>query len=236
MLEQPHARHRRVRIAGAWRGRHPRRSGIDSRTDACPTSTPGSPTRRCARSAAAARDASPDALWAHGAALRLADTRHAGPARALADPRRPGRPHLRRALPHATRSWCSTRASATSSPACAGRSGRSRATTRSSTGRTPSAPGPRRAPSASCFAHWVTGRRAAVHGGAREARRPHRPPSGCKALWSVIGRFEPLVATEPLTVATRRAAAQGRRRRADVQALSPARTPCSSPASADSPR
>ena len=50
-------------------------------------------------------------------------------------------------------------------------------------------------------------RRAAVHGGAREARRPY-VGLRLKALWSVIGRFEPLVASEPLSVATRRAAAQ----------------------------
>ena len=66
-----------------------------------------------------------------------------------------------------------------------------------------------------CFAHWVTDD-AQLCTEARVKPVDRTSAIRLKALWSVIGRFEPLVASEPLSVATRRAAAQGRRS-ADVK-------------------
>ena len=56
-----------------------------------------------------------------------------------------------------------------------------------------------------CFAHWVTDD-AQLCTEARVKPVDRTSAIRLKALWSVIGRFEPLVASEPLTVATRRAA------------------------------
>ena len=59
------------------------------------------------------------------------------------------------------------------------------------------------------FSHWVT---AAPRGGAEICSEARVAPVDrvaamrLKALWAVIGRFEPLVAKEPLTVAAARAA------------------------------
>ena len=76
-----------------------------------------------------------------------------------------------------------------------------------------------------CFAHWVTDD-AQLCTEARVKPVDRTSAVRLQALWRLIGRFEPLVATEPLTRGPPRRAA----RRADRQ------TPCSSPASADSPR
>ena len=61
------------------------------------------------------------------------------------------------------------------------------------------------------FAHWVAAR---ADGGAdlcTEARVEATDRAAAlrlKALWAVVGRFEPLVASEPLSLAARRAAAR----------------------------
>jgi len=57
------------------------------------------------------------------------------------------------------------------------------------------------------FAHWVLGRGAGMAELCSEARvQPIDRTAGLrlKALWAVIGRFEPLVASEPLSQAARR--------------------------------
>ena len=95
--------------------------------------------------------------------------------------------------------------------------------------RTRSATGTRRAPSASCFAHWVTDD-AQLCTEARVKPVDRSSAFRLQALWRLIGHFEPLVATEPLD-------ARDPPRRRRVVALRPTgQTPCSSPASADSPR
>jgi hypothetical protein len=61
------------------------------------------------------------------------------------------------------------------------------------------------------FAHWVTGRgdgSAEVVSEARVAPVDRSSARRLRALWAVIGRFEPLVAAEPLSLAVRRAAAE----------------------------
>jgi hypothetical protein len=55
-----------------------------------------------------------------------------------------------------------------------------------------------------CFAHWVTDD-AQLCTEARVKPVDRAAAFRLQTLWRVIGHFEPLVATEPLTVATRRA-------------------------------
>lgn len=55
-----------------------------------------------------------------------------------------------------------------------------------------------------CFAHWVTDD-ARLCTEARVKPVDRSAAFRLQTLWRVIGRFEPLVAAEPLTVATRRA-------------------------------
>ena len=60
------------------------------------------------------------------------------------------------------------------------------------------------------FAHWVTETgdgRAELCSEARVEPVDRAAALRLKALWAVIGRFEPLVAAEPLSLAARRAAA-----------------------------
>jgi hypothetical protein len=60
------------------------------------------------------------------------------------------------------------------------------------------------------FAHWVRGTEdgAELCSEARVKPVDHASALRLKALWQVIGRFEPLVAAEPLSVAARRARAR----------------------------
>jgi hypothetical protein len=60
------------------------------------------------------------------------------------------------------------------------------------------------------FAHWVTDAgdgRSELVSEARVQPLDRVSAVRLRALWTVIGRFEPLVATEPLMLAARRAAA-----------------------------
>jgi hypothetical protein len=90
------------------------------------------------------------------------------------------------------------------------------------------------------FAHWAE---PAGHGGARlvsEARvepLDRRAGVRLRALWAVIGRFEPLIGSEPLALATRRAESARRRpERGHQPARASTGSPTSSPARGDSPR
>ena len=166
-------------------------------------------TFRCRRA-----DASPDALWAHASALTLSDTGTLG---RLVRWRIPGVPagrtydELFRTYPFVVleegerhlvsglcgKIWTLARDYPQLDGADAFRAWAEKGTVRV------------------CFAHWVTDD-AQLCTEARVKPVDRTSAIRLKALWSVIGRFEPLVASEPLSVATRRAAAP-RPRSADVK-------------------
>jgi hypothetical protein len=155
-------------------------------------------TYRCRRA-----DASPDALWAQAQSIRLADTRALG---RLVRWRIPGVPaersydELFRTYPFVVldqgerhlvsglcgRIWTLARDYPQLDGPEAFRAWREQGTVRV------------------CFAHWVTDD-ARLCTEARVKPVDRASAFRLQALWRVIGRFEPLVASEPLTVATRRA-------------------------------
>jgi hypothetical protein len=157
-------------------------------------------TFRCRRA-----DASPDALWAHASALSLSDTGTLG---RLVRWRIPGVPagrtydELFRTYPFVVldegerhlvsglcgKIWTLARDYPQLDGADSFRGWAEKGTVRV------------------CFAHWVTDD-AQLCTEARVKPVDRTSAIRLKALWSVIGRFEPLVASEPLSVATRRAAA-----------------------------
>ena len=140
-------------------------------------------TFRCRRA-----DASPDALWAHASALTLSDTGTLG---RLVRWRIPGVPagrtydELFRTYPFVVLEEGERHLVSGLDGADAFRAWSEKGTVRV------------------CFAHWVTDD-AQLCTEARVKPVDRTSAIRLKALWSVIGRFEPLVASEPLSVATRR--------------------------------
>ena len=157
-------------------------------------------THRCRRA-----DATPGALWAEATALRLADTRALG---RLVRWRIPGVP-AERTYDELFRSYPFVVLDEGERHLVSGLCGRIWTLARDY----PQLDGPdafrgwaEHGTVRVCFAHWVTDDARLC----TEARvKPVDRSSAIRlhALWRVIGRFEPLIASEPLTVATRRASA-----------------------------
>jgi hypothetical protein len=161
-------------------------------------------THRC-RSA----DATPDALWAQATSLRLADTGTLG---RLVRWRIPGVPP-ERTYDELFRGYPFVVLDQGARHLVSGLCGRIWTLTRDY----PQLDGPDdfaawREPGTVrvCFAHWVTDD-AELCTEARVKPVDRASAFRLQALWRLIGHFEPLVATEPLTVATRRAAAASSR-------------------------
>ena len=152
--------------------------------------------------------AAPEALWERATEVRLDETRSLG---RLVRWRIPGLARdltyheLFRAYPFCVLEEDRPPAR---SRACAGGSGRSRATTRGSTGRTRSRAGTSPARCACCSrtgSAQAGDGRAELVSEARVEPVDARSALRLKALWAVIGRFERLVGAEPLELAARRA-------------------------------